>query len=140
MSSEVFNSFKYNLSIQNVNWISNNFRCILVSNYTFNNNHNYLSDVQSYEISGDNYTPGGALLSNKTIENDILNNRVIFKADTIQWSNVRVNARGAIIYYNSGNVENSTLVCYIDFGSNKISNNTNFKIEFSQIEGIFELK
>lgn len=97
------------------------------------------ADTSAYttsgEVSGTNYTAGGAALTNVGVSTSSATGFLDF--DNITFSNVTVTARGAIIYNsspkaynNSGEALTNPAVCVLDFGSDKTATAQDFTITF----------
>lgn len=138
----IYNILKYQNAIGDFNWLTDDIRVILlVNNYVVDiDNHEYLDDVLQYEITGNGYTSGGSQLTNKVVTRDNVNDRIIFSADSVIWSSATISTYGCILYKRTSTLGNSYLVNYINFGNVRISNNTPFRINWSQQEGIFYLE
>lgn len=120
-----------------VNYASDNIKLVLLANtYTPDPiNHATISDVDlnTHEIAGTGYTAGGITLGNPNVSE--VGGDVFFKADNVQILEDNggggfANARYAIIYKDSGVAATSTLICYIDFGSDKGNTTADFGIQF----------
>jgi hypothetical protein len=116
-----------------IDWDSDTIKIMLcTSSYTPNQDtHEYKDDVTN-EVSGDGYTAGGATLANKSITYTGATNVLKLDADDVTWSSSTITARYAVIYDDTP-VEDSAkpLICYIDFGEDKISNLGDFIIEIN---------
>lgn len=99
--------------------------------------HQYKSSVNN-EVTGTGYTEGGATLASKSITYDTGNNRVTFDCADISWANSTITARYAIFYVSTGTDGTSPLIGYINFGENKSSSNTEFKITIDSA-GLFRV-
>jgi len=132
MANVVYNSFKKFIMDGTIDLDSDTIKVALVtSSYTPDQDaHDYFDDVQSYEVSGDGYTAGGQALSNKSVTQDNTNDRGVFDADDVTWSNSTITARGAVLYKDTGTASSSPLICYFDFGEDKSSNNGDFTIQW----------
>ena len=79
--------------------------------------HNFFDDITN-EVSGTNYTAGGATLASKTVT---LNAGIVtFDAADVTWTQSGTgfsNARYAIIYKSTGTASTSPLVAYVNFGA-----------------------
>ena len=126
MANLVYNRFLYNLMIGNIDLSTASIYCaLLTSSYTPDKDHNVWSDVSGNEVVGVGYTSGGKALSGKSVSQDDSNDKGIFLADNLVWTDASFTARYAVLY----NVTDpSELICLIDFGSNKVSNNQDFNI------------
>lgn len=140
MANTVYNSFKKDLLAANIDLDADTIKVMLVtSSYTPDpDNHDYINDVNSYEVSGTGYTAGGATLSNKSVTQDNTDDEGVFDADDVTWSNSTITARGAVLYKDTGNTSTSPLICYFDFGSDQSSSNGDFTIQWNA-EGILNV-
>lgn len=142
MASALYNNYKLNMC--KIDWtnVAVNVRCMLVdSTYALDiDAHLHKSDIDtlSVEISGTGYTAGGELLTTKVVTIDNVTDSAKFNADDITWTASTLTARGAIVYLDSGNVNTSTLIDYIDFGVDKSSSASDFVIQWNT-DGIFKL-
>ena len=126
----IFNTFKKKV-MSAVNLSSDNIKmALLQSGYTpdIDAHHNF-SDV-SNEVSGSGYTAGGQLLTGKTFLTDDTNDKGRFDCSDVVWSSsVISSARYALLYKSGATAGSSPLISYQDFGSDKSTNNTEFKVE-----------
>jgi hypothetical protein len=81
------------------------------------------------EISGTNYTAGGATLAGSVVTQDDSGDLAKWDAADITWSTATItDARYAVIY---DTTVSNDIIAYIDFGSNKSSVASDFKITWS---------
>lgn len=78
----------------------------------------YLSEITSTEVSGTNYTAGGATIGSTTVTEStgtatVDGNDVAWTVSASGFSN----ARYAVVYKNTGSTATSPLIGYIDFGA-----------------------
>ena len=133
----VYNEFKFLLSNGQINLLTDTLKILLVNSYSVDiDNHNFVSDISAYEIIGGGYTSGGQVLLNQAVIRNDVNNRTQLTASNLQWPTSYINANGGIIYKDTGDKTTSPLICFIDFGGQKSTNNTPFIIEWSVQEGI----
>ena len=81
--------------------------------------HDFFDDVTN-EVTGTNYTAGGATLASKTL--GVTSNTLTFDCADITWSQSAggfTTARIAVLYKSTGTPGTSTLVAYYDLGSDK---------------------
>ena len=76
------------------------------------------------EVSGTGYTAGGVALTASTVASGDGVGFVNFSDAT--WASSSFTARGALIYNTDG--DNNRAVMVLDFGDNKTSNNSTFKV------------
>lgn len=139
MSSIIYNSFKKNVMNGGIDLDTDTIKVALVtSSYTPNaDTHEDMADVTN-EVEGTGYTAGGATLANPAVTADTTDDEGVFDADDVTWSNSTITARGAVVYKSTGTAANDLLICYIDFGENKVSSSGNFTITWNA-EGIINL-
>ena len=81
--------------------------------------HDFFNDVTN-EVSGTNYTAGGATLGSPTLTES--SGTVKFDASDVTWAQNAAgfaDARYAVIYKSTGVASTSPLIGYIDFASDK---------------------
>ena len=136
----IYNSFKQKIQDGSLDLDTQTIKVALVTSaYTPDQDlHEDFADITN-EATGTGYTAGGAALANKAVTKDNTDNEGVFDADDVTWASSTITARGAIIYYSSGTPATSWLIAYIDFGSDKSSNNGNFTISWNA-EGILNIQ
>jgi hypothetical protein len=139
MADIIFNSFKRDIMNGGIDLDTDTIKVALVTSaYTPNQDtHDNFDDVTN-EVSGTGYTAGGQALANKAVTADNTDNEGVFDADDVTWGSSTITARGAVVYKDTGTPSTSKLICYIDFGSDKVSSNGNFTIAWNA-EGILNL-
>lgn len=139
MADVIYNSFKAKIMDGSIDLDTDTIKVALVtSSYTPNQDtHDFFDDVTN-EVSGTGYSAGGATLANKSVTADNTDNEGVFDADDVSWSTSTITARAAVVYKSTGTASTSALICYIDFGSDKISTAGTFTIAWNA-EGIVNL-
>jgi len=140
MADVIYNSFKRDIMNGALDLDTDTIKVMLVtSSYTADQDaHTKRSDITN-EVSGTGYTAGGSALANKAVTADNTDNEGVFDADDVTWSSSTITARGAVLYKSRGGASSADeLICYIDFGSDKISSSGNFTITWDA-EGIINL-
>jgi len=80
----------------------------------------FIDDVSANEISGTNYSAGGATLSSVTVTQDNTNNKGVLDAADITFSNVTItDARFVAYYVDSGTPGTSPIINIVDFGADE---------------------
>ncbi len=132
MASLIYNSAKQKLWNGSIDLDTDTINVALVtSSYVPNkDSHDFFDDITN-EVVGTGYSAGGAALANKTVTQDNTNDRGVFDADDTVWSSSTITARAAIVYKSTGTPGTSPLIAYIDFGTDKISDNDTFTITWS---------
>ncbi len=139
MADVIYNSFKKKIMDGSIDLDTDTIKVALVtSSYTPDQDaHDFFDDITN-EVSGTGYTAGGASLSTKTVTADNTDNEGVFDADDVSWTSSTITARGAVIYKSTGTASTSPLICYLDFGSDKVSTAGTFTISWNS-EGILNL-
>lgn len=139
MADVIYNSFKRDIMNGSIDLDTDTIKVALVtSSYTPDQDaHDKFDDITN-EVSGTGYTAGGATLANKAVTADNTDNEGVFDADDVSWTTSTITARGAVIYKSTGTASTSNLICYIDFGSDKVSSASTFSIAWAA-EGILNL-
>lgn len=106
----LYNEFKEELLLGNIDMDGHTFKMILVTGYTPNiDSHNGYSDVSANEESGTGYTAGGATLSNKSVTKDTTNDRAKFDADDVTWTGLNVGTPSHAILYDDTHATKCTV-------------------------------
>ena len=137
----VYNSFKAKIMDGSIDLDTDNINVSLhTSAYTPSiDNHTFYSDVTASEVASANgYTTKGQSLSSKAVSTDTTDDEGVFDAADVTWSSSTITARYAILWKNTTINTTSPLIAYVDFGSDKTSDNGNFIITWSS-EGILNL-
>lgn len=136
MADVIYNSFKKKIMDGSIDLDTDTIKVALVTSaYTPDQDaHDFFDDVTN-EVTGTGYTAGGASLANKAVTADNTDNEGVFDADDTVWSTSTITARGAVIYKSTGTASTSALICYLDFGSDKVSTAGTFTIAWNA-EGI----
>lgn len=140
MANVIYNSFKRDIQNGAIDLDTDTIKVMLVtSSYTADQDaHTKRSDITN-EVSGTGYTAGGSALANKVVSADNTDNEGVFDADDLTWTTATITARGAVLYKSRGGASSADeLICYIDFGADKISTAGNFTITWDA-EGILNL-
>ena len=140
MASFLYTNYKRAALAGEVALLTDTIKVMLVSSsYTPNETaHTVLADVSAHEIaagSNPGYTAGGITLTSKTVTADTVDREGVFDAADVSWTSSTITARAAIIYRQGVSATPSTLIAYVDFGSNQSSSNGTFQISWNA-EGI----
>lgn len=132
MPSKLYGNFLIKALNKEVDFDTDTIKvALLSSSYTPDQDvHDYYNDVSTYEVSGTGYTAGGSTLASKTVTYDSANNVIVLDAADTTWASSTITARYAVIYDSTGTSSTSTLIGYIDFGSDQSSTNGNFTITY----------
>lgn len=129
MTSFVYDSTIDAMAAGAVRFGADNFKVMLVgSGYVPNKaTHSKRSDVTA-EVSGGNYTAGGAAITASI--SSAVDGRTDIQLSGATWPTSTITARGAVYYDSRGGAASADeLVAYIDFGS-----------DISSITGLFTLQ
>ena len=129
MANAVYNTFKKHIST--IDWDDNATTTIkgaLVTDvYTPDiDGHEFYSQISNEVTASTGYTAGGNDLINRLITVDHTVDLAKWDGDDITWSASTITARGIVIYKDTGLDTTSPLICYIDFGENKVSDSGDF--------------
>lgn len=140
MADVIFNNFKKLIMNGGIDLDTDTIKVMLVtSSYTPDQDaHDFINDVSANEVSGTGYTAGGATLASVAVTADNTDNEGVFDAADTTWSTSTITARGAVLYKDTGNAATSPVICYFDFGSDKVSSAGDFTIAWNS-EGILNL-
>ena len=121
MADVIYNSFKQKIMDGSIDLDTDTIRVALVtSSYTPDQDtHEDYADITN-EVVGTGYTAEGAALASVTVTKDNTDNEGVFDAADVVWTTSTITARGAVIYKDSGTAGTSWLICYLDFGENKV--------------------
>lgn len=120
-----------------VNVASDTLKCAMITNSSTPDfdAHDHWSDLSSNEVSGTNYTAGGASLASVTLTGS--SGTIKFDANDVSWSSSTISsARAAVIYDDT--LTNDPLICLVNFGADYSSANGTFTITWNA-SGIFTL-
>lgn len=134
MSSLIFNSCLDDAFRANVNFDSDDFKCLLVtSGYTPNKDtHTRRSDVTN-EVVGAGYSTGGTAAA-VTVTKDTANDRIDISLGAVSWMASTITAKGAVYYKSRGGASSADeLIAYIDFASDIVSTNGAFSLTASTL-------
>ncbi len=128
MPNAKYNSFKRDVANGTINLATSAIRCMLVTSAYVPNidTHTNVSSVTN-QVTGTGYTAGGQLLAGKSVTVDNVNDRSVFDATDVTWSNSTITARGAVLYKDT----TGELIAYFDFVTDKISENGNFVVQWN---------
>ena len=140
VSIKMYSHFPTNLMNGNIVGMGSEtaFKCMLcTSSYTPNqDDHNDKADITD-EVSGTGYTAGGATMTSTTVS--VAGRVTTFDAANTSWSSSTITARYAVIYDSTEAADaDKPLVCYVDFGENKSSENGTFQLTWNA-SGIFTI-
>lgn len=99
---------------------------------TKRDSHNFRSDVTD-EITGTNYSAGGATLSGVTITRDDTNNIYKITATNPQWASASFTAYGAVFYVSTGNAATDILLSFADLGGAQTVTGATFTLDTTTV-------
>ena len=140
MANSVYNHFKKELANGTFNFTDNTFKIMLVtSSYTPDIDADKVYEDVTNEVVGAGYVAGGATLANLLVSQDDGDDEgVVDNTADITWGSSSITARGAVVYRDGDSGKDSDLVCFIDFTTDKTSDNGDFTIQFDS-EGILNI-
>ncbi len=132
----------YSGKISDLSDPASDIRCMLLTSSSSpdQENHENITDVEAFEVTGDGYTAGGAQLSGKTLAYDSGNDRVTFNADDVEWPDATITAHYALLYDNTpASDTDKKLLCCVDFTQDEVSSEGTFRLEWHE-DGIFTIE
>ena len=125
----VYNEFKKELLAGTIDMDGHTLKMMLVTGYTPNiDTHTGYASVSAYEVSGTNYTTGGASLANKAVTKDTTNDRGAFDADDVTWSSISAGTPSHAILYDDTHAS-KCLVAYWEVTT--ATNGGNYTLQFN---------
>lgn len=140
MANQIYNSFKKDVMIGNINLSADTVKLMLVTDAYVPNidTHAKRSDITN-EVVGAGYTAGGVVLAGKTVTINNTTDKAVFAASNVSIPAVTIAAKGAVLYKSRGGVASADeIIKYIDFGAVITSTAGNFDIAFD-VNGIISL-
>jgi hypothetical protein len=134
VTSKLYGSFLKKALAKEIDFLNDTIKVMLLADtYTPDQDVNdYKEDIIANEVTGTNYTTGGATLANKAVAYDGATNTLKLDADDTQWVSSTITARYAVIYDDTpGTDATKPLIGYVDFGQNESSSNGNFIISWN---------
>jgi len=139
MANAIYNSFKGKVLSGEIDLedAGDTIKVVLVtSSYSPDiDTHTQYSHITN-QVEGTGYTAGGATLGSQDVSVDTVNDKAVFDAADTTWSSSTITARGAILYKyvddGGSPAATSPLICYFDFGEDKVSSNGNFTIQWNE--------
>lgn len=133
MASGVYNILKQQLLKKVIDFLNDTIKVMLLnSSHAFaasSVTNSVIGDVSANEVTGTNYSAGGATLGNKSTSVDNSGNKGVFDADDVVWASSTISAYHAVIYDDT--TASKYLIASIDFGGVQASVNGNFTIQWS---------
>ena len=132
----IYGSFPGALASKEVDWLGDTIKVALLADaYSPNQDtHGVWSDVSTHQVTGTNYSAGGATLTGKSADYNASTNTRTFTANAVEWENSTITARYAVIYDDT--TTGKPLVAYVDFGTERSSSDGVFRITWNT-DGIF---
>jgi len=113
---------------------------LLTSSHATNiDTQHYVSDINSNEVSGTNYTAGGIEVTGKSVTLDTANDCAVFTAGNVTFANITASSvRYLALYADGGSPSSSILLCIIDLGKTYNLTSVDFTIEWNS-NGIIKI-
>ena len=137
MADVIYTSFKADIMNGNIDLDTDTIKVMLVTSaYTPSASHAKRSSITD-EVVGAGYTTLGKTITTPTVTNVGTNG--VFDGDDIVWTSSTITARGAVLFKSRGGASSADeLICYLDFGSDKVSTAGSFTISWNA-SGILNL-
>jgi len=130
VTAKAYSNFPLNALEKVMNLETDTIKCMLcTSSYTPDQDAHDFKDNVDNEVSGTGYTAGGATVADPAVT--IASKVTKFDGTDVEWTSSTLTARYAVIYDDTPSGDGAKpLLCYIDFGEDKSSENGTFRIEF----------
>lgn len=147
MATKFYQRFWERILAKQIDVASDAIKCLLVdTTYTFDQDHDYVSDVVSAEVSGTGYTGGFSgsgriALASKVVTLDDTNDLVSFDAADVTWSGINLGATqigGLILWVPKTNDSDSPLLLHTDEGGFPVTTSGGDYIHSWNSSGIFQ--
>lgn len=135
MASLIYNSAVRDALVGNIDFDTDTFWAMLTTSaYTENKDtHTKRSDITN-EIAGTGYTAGGKAVSVSVGAVDTANDRVVITIASVNWPSSTFTARKMVVYKRRGGAASADeLVCVVDFGTDKITEDGTLTVGASTI-------
>lgn len=140
MANAIYNSFKKDIMSGAIDLDTDTIKVALVtSTYTPDiDAHEFYDDLTNEVANGNGYATGGATLADAAVTADDTDDEGVLDATDTAWADSTITARGAVLYKDTTVASTSPLICYFDFGEDKVSSSGTFTISWNA-EGILNL-
>lgn len=124
-----------------VDWVTDTIKTMLLtSSYAWNQDTNdFVSVVNTNEISGTGYTAGGFTLASKSVTYDAPSNTLRLIAANAVWTSASFTARYGVVYKDTGTAATSPLLGYVDLGGSQTVTSGTFTIQWDATDGVLRL-
>ena len=118
-----------NLVEQEIGWVASAINVALMKGgFIFDQDGPEVwADLLANEAVGVGYVAGGVALTTKAVAIDAASNETRLSADSVQWLNSTIVARGAVIYANVGA---KPVLGFVDFQTDRASDTGLFRIDW----------
>lgn len=116
--SIIYSSALYGVARGEIDWVNGEIKVMLCSqHYTPDGGHWHVSDV-AYEIEAPGYTPGGEVVTGRTIRFTADGRVMIWDANDVRWPPMSAWPKRAVMYQDTGDPETSRLISciFLDHG------------------------
>lgn len=132
MADLIYDSFLKDNASGAIDLDTDAINCMLVTAaYAANRAHAKRSDVTN-EVTGTGYTAGGKPIATPSVVVNGSTHVVTFDGSDVSWSASTITARAAVLYKARGGAPTADeLIAYLDFGSDIVSSNGPFTVQFN---------
>jgi hypothetical protein len=128
----VFNIYKSELFKANIDIENDTIKVMLVTTEPDIDNDTVRADITG-EVTWSNYTAGGNVVNNLTVDLDTGNDRASFDGDDVTFSNVDGTdiAAFAVLYKDTGNASTDTLIGYFTPATARAAGGGDFVVQWN---------
>lgn len=142
VSGAFFNKCKELMVDAGIDWTADTIKAALLTDAYVPDlvNHEFLDDVNSFEVSGTGYTAGGVTVSGKSRTKDAVNNQQVLGCSPLSWTTVTLaNIKYVAIYKDSGSAATSPLLLLLTLALTNTVSAANFDVSFSPAPELFRV-
>lgn len=138
--SKLYNSGLGAIVDGTITWSTSTVKALIVSSsYTFDDNHEFVSDITNEVTNATGTGYARKTLTGKTVTVDQANDRVVFDASDVTYTDVETNETwdAVVLFLESGNDATSKLICFIEI-DDLVTNGSDASIVWAST-GIFRI-
>lgn len=112
-----------------VDWTNDTIKVALMTNaYIPNENDGNWDQIKANEVSGGNYTAGGATIAARSVAWNSTRQCVVLDGDDVVWPALTATFRWGVIYKVGGTDTDSPLIGLVDFEADQVVSDLTFAI------------
>ncbi len=118
MAAKMFTKAPKHFVNGDINYTSDTIKGMLLTGWTPDQDTpEFISDVNSFQVTGTGYTAGGATLGTKAVNVNTSTNVTNGTAANVVWSSSTITADTIVFYKDTGTASTSPVISYDNFGA-----------------------